>query len=85
MTPDILNAAFECVGAMFIAADCIKLYFDRQLRGVYWPGRVFWALWGVWNVTYYPSIGQVWSFRAGLAVLAMNALWLMLAWRYRRA
>lgn len=83
MTPDLLNASFEAIGALFLAADCRALYRDKQLRGVYWPGRVFWASWGLWNVFYYPAIGQTLSFAAGLAVLVVNTVWCALAWKYR--
>ncbi len=83
MTPDLANAAFELVGAGFLTVDCIKLARDRKLRGMYWPGRVFWASWGLWNVIYYPAIGQMFSFYAGLLVLAANAVWCVLAWKYR--
>ncbi len=83
VTPDLLNASFEAIGALFLLADCRALYRDKQLRGVYWPGRVFWASWGLWNVFYYPAIGQSLSFVAGLLVLAANAVWCALAWRYR--
>ena len=85
MTPDLCNAAFELVGACFLAYDCRVLARDKQLRGVYWPGRVFWASWGLWNVIYYPAIGQHASFAAGLLVLAANAVWVALAWRYRKS
>ncbi len=83
MTPDLLNATFEVVGAGFLLADCRALLRDRQLRGVYWPGRVFWASWGIWNVVYYPSIDQWLSFYAGLLVLAANTVWCALAWKFR--
>ncbi len=84
MTPDLLNATFELVGACFLAVDCKRLHRDKCLRGLWWPGRVFWASWGVWNVFYYPSIGQTLSFYAGLLVLAANAVWCALAWKYRK-
>jgi hypothetical protein len=83
MSPDHFNALFECVGAAFLSLDCRALQRDKCLRGVYWPGRVFFASWGVWNVLYYPAIDQWFSFAAGLLVLAVNALWCSLAWRYR--
>lgn len=85
MTPDLLNATFEAVGAAFLVADCRALARDKCLRGVYWPGRVFFASWGLWNVVYYPAIGQWLSFAAGLLVLAVNAVWCALAWKYRRS
>lgn len=83
MTADLLNATFEAVGAAFLAADCRALARDKCLRGVFWPGRVFFASWGLWNVVYYPAIGQWLSFTAGLLVLAVNAVWCALAWKYR--
>lgn len=85
MNPDLLNALFEVAGAAFLLTDCRALYRDKQLRGLYWPGRVFWASWGLWNVIYYTAIGQWLSFYAGLLVLAANTLWCALAWRYSRA
>jgi hypothetical protein len=83
LTPDTINALFEGFGALFLFADCHKLQLHKELRGVYWPGRVFWALWGLWNVFYYPAIGQPLSFAMGVSVLAANVLWCALAIRYR--
>lgn len=85
MTPDLFNALFEAIGALFLLADCRALHRDKQLRGVYWPGRVFFATWGLWNVLYYPAIGQTLSFVAGVAVLVANAIWCSLAWLYTRS
>lgn len=85
MTADLGNALFEFVGAAFLCADAYRLAQDKCLRGVYWPGRVFFTLWGFWNVVYYPAIGQGLSFLAGLCVVAVNCLWCVLAWRYRNA
>lgn len=85
MTPDILNASFELAGATFLALDCRALARDKRLRGVYWPGRAFFASWGLWNVLYYPAISQWLSFYAGLLVLAVNIVWCVLAWRYRKS
>jgi hypothetical protein len=85
MTPDIANALFELAGAVFLILDCRALHRDKRLRGVYWPGRVFFASWGLWNVLYYPAIAQWFSFSAGLLVLAANAVWCALAWRYRKS
>lgn len=80
---DVINAVFELGGALLLWLDVRQLSRDRMLRGVYWPVRVFFAVWGVWNVVYYPAIGQSFSFYAGLAVVAANLAWVRLAWRYR--
>lgn len=82
---DIINAVFELGGALLLWLDVRQLSRDRMLRGVYWPVRVFFAVWGIWNVVYYPAIGQSFSFYAGLAVVAANLAWVRLAWRYRNA
>lgn len=80
---DLVNALFELGGAVMLWLDVARLLRDRQLRGVYLPVRFFFLSWGVWNVFYYPAIGQTASFFAGLSVVAANAAWCGLAWRYR--
>jgi hypothetical protein len=83
MTYDLMNAAFELGGAVLLWLDVARLHRDKMLRGVYWPVRAFFWLWGVWNVFYYPAIGQSLSFWAGLGVVLANTAWVVLAWRYR--
>lgn len=43
----------------------------------------FYALWGGWNVFFYPFLGQWYSAVAGVAVLAANAVWVACLMRYR--
>ncbi|BCJ91730.1 hypothetical protein IZ6_24650 [Terrihabitans soli] len=76
MNPDLLNAAFEAAAALFILNHCRVLYRDKSVRGVSITSTVFFTGWGFWNLIYYPSLGQSWSFYAGMAVVAANALWL---------
>jgi hypothetical protein len=80
---DLVNAAFECGGALLIWLNVQRLYRDKMLRGVFWPVNLFYTLWGCWNVYYYPALGQTLSFWAGLGVVIGNAAWCVLAWRYR--
>ena len=81
---DLLNAAFEIVGAYFVWKDVLVLMKDKHIAGVYWPTRAFFATWGFWNLYYYPSVGHWASALAG-AVLALGSLtWTILAWRYTR-
>lgn len=84
MTPDTINAAFELGGAVLIWANVRALYRAKEVRGVYAPVMAFYAAWGLWNVFYYPAIGQTLSFWAGLGVVAGNVAWCALAWRYHR-
>lgn len=83
MLSDLGNAAFELGGATLIWLNVRQLLRDRQTRGVFWPVNVFYTAWGVWNMFYYPSLDQWLSFWAGLGVVAGNAVWCVLAWRFR--
>jgi hypothetical protein len=70
MSPaDITNGLFEFGGAWFIYGHIRKLLADKLVRGVYWPATAFFAAWGWWNVYYYPSLGQWFSFAGGLAIV----------------
>lgn len=83
MSPDLINGLFEFVAAAFIWMDVRRLRHDRTTRGVYWPGRAFFAAWGLWNLFYYPNLDQWMSFAGGCAIVAVNIWWCTLAWRYR--
>lgn len=80
-TFDIINALFEAFGAYTAWRNFAQLYREREIKGVYWPMWGFFTMWGLWNVFYYPSLGQWFSFVAGVALLAGNAAWTVLAAR----
>ena len=75
---DAVNGSFEFLGALAIARHCYVLYQHKLVRGVSWASTLFFFTWGVWNVYYYPHLGQWWSFAGGLAICAMNFLWVSL-------
>lgn len=74
--PDIVNGTFEAFGALAILDHCRTLYRHKIVRGVSWKATAFFFSWGVWNLYYYPHLGQWWSFVGGCAIVAMNCLWL---------
>lgn len=76
MTPDIVNGCFELVGAYFTWANFRAYHRVRKLQGVYWPTTGFFTAWGVWNLFYYPSIGQPLSFLGGCVLMLGNAAWI---------
>lgn len=84
MSADLTNGLFEFAAAGFILNHCRVLYADKALRGVSLLSTAFFFLWGAWNVYYYPSLGQHWSFLGGLFVVAANGLWVGLMLKYRR-
>ena len=83
MTPDVFNAIFEAGGALLLCLNVRRLYQDKRLAGVALAPTVWFNVWGAWNLYYYHSIGQRWSWAAGMAVFAVNTAWVALAIWYR--
>jgi uncharacterized membrane protein HdeD (DUF308 family) len=81
---DTGNAIFEMAGAIFTLVNVVKLYKDKQIRGVYWPIWIFYTLWGFWNLYYYPMVDCWWSFVAGIFLVTFNTAWIVLAFKYRK-
>lgn len=79
---DTINGLFELIGAFFTWRNYFQLRKDRNLKGIWWPLIAFMTLWGVWNLAYYPSLGQWFSFVGGIALVLGNALWVNLALKY---
>lgn len=76
---DVGNGLFELVGAYFTWRNYIQLQRDRELKGVYWPMTAFFTAWGFWNLHYYPSLQQWFSFYAGIVLVLGNLAWVNLA------
>ena len=76
MQVDIINALFEFAGAAFISVSIARLNRDKAVAGVSWVSPAFFFVWGLWNLFYYPSLGQWWSFTAGLCLSTANAVWI---------
>lgn len=77
MTPDHINGLFELFGAILLLLDVIRLRRDRRVLGVHWGARAFFTTWGLWNLYYYPAIGQMWSLVGAAALVMVNAIWLV--------
>jgi hypothetical protein len=75
MIPDMLNGLFELFGAGFIALSVRKLHRERIVRGISWGHVAFFMVWGYWNLYYYPSLDQWFSFVGGLGIVAMNTVY----------
>lgn len=83
MNFDLINGAFELLGAILTWRNALQLKRDRELRGVYWPTTAFFAAWGIWNLIYYPALGQWASFAGGVLLVAGNVAWVVMALRLR--
>lgn len=81
--PDVINGLFELFGSYFTWMSAIQLYRDKHIRGMYWPSGIFFAVWGLWNLYFYPALGQWFSFSAGVVLVLGQVAWVFLLLRYR--
>ena len=82
MTPDLINSGFEFSGGLMVCLHVRSLLGDKRVLGVNVWGSAAMTLWGIWNLWYYPHLGQWASFFGGLLIVAANAVWLGLALWY---
>ena len=75
--PDIINGSFELLGAPFIFMSIMKIYKDKQVRGISWTHPTFFTAWGFWNLYYYPHLNQWASFVGGIFIAAANLIWVI--------
>jgi hypothetical protein len=78
---DLVNGCFEFGGSFALWMHVARLRRDKDIKGAHWLPFAFFFLWGVWNLYYYPSLAQWWSFAGGLFVVGANLSWLVLAAR----
>lgn len=76
MTPDLINGLIEFVGSYFTWVNVYRVHQDRGYAGIYLPAILFFWSWGLWNLYYYPSLGQWWSFWGGVSLNLANLCWL---------
>jgi hypothetical protein len=72
---DIINGLFEMFAGIFISLNIIRLYKDKEVKGVSLIAIIFFFLWGVWNTIFYPINNLWYSFYGGLLVASMNLIW----------
>jgi hypothetical protein len=84
MWQDKLNGMFELVGGVFILISCVKLYRDKQVRGVSFIHIGYFTLWGYWNIHYYANLDQWMSLVGSLSVTMVNTVWLGMIVFYSR-
>src|SRR5438105_7336287 len=74
MNDDFINGAFQVVAAVMVLNNVRALHRDREVRGVSIASTAFFFLYGVWNLRYFPLLGQWWSFAGGVLVTLANCL-----------
>jgi hypothetical protein len=84
MNADMVNGIFETLAGVMVSLHCWQLYKDKMVRGVNLFATMFFTSWGIWNLYYYPSLHQWFSFVGGLAVVTANVVWVWLMIYYKR-
>lgn len=84
MWTDNVNGMYELLAGLFILNHCRSVIKDKSVKGVSIVSTIFFATWGMWNLYYYPSLGQWWSFFGGISVVAANITWIFLMFKYRK-
>lgn len=79
---DLVNGSFELFGGLFNCINIKRIIRDKKLDGVSWIPTTFFTLWGLWNLEYYPSLHQTFSFIGGLGIVLSNFVWLYFVWYY---
>jgi hypothetical protein len=82
MIQDAVNGGFETLGAVAVWVNVRRLWKDRMVRGIDPLVTVFFTVWGVWNLYYYPSLNQWYSFAGGALLASGNLAWVLLLWRF---
>lgn len=81
---DLINGIFESVASLFILLHVLKLYRDKEVKGVALTPFFFFTLWGFWNLIYYPSVNCWYSFFGGIAVVLVNTIYTGMLMYYSR-
>jgi hypothetical protein len=82
MSPDFFNGLFEAVAGLLVFNNCRAVLRDKQVKGVSIISTAIFTSWGFFNIYYYPSLDQWWSFSGGLVIVSANSLWVYLMVRY---
>jgi hypothetical protein len=80
---DLINAGFELFGGAFVALNCWDIWKKKAVAGATLTAMGFFTSWGVWNLFYYPSIGQWWSTVGAWGVMLANAIMIGLIVKFR--
>jgi hypothetical protein len=61
-----------------------RLYKDKTVVGVDWRITVFWTVWGIFNLGFYPALGLWLSFAGGVSIVIANATGVAMVMHYRK-
>lgn len=77
MIVDLVNASFECVAAVLMWLNVVRIRRDKCVRGVSIASSTFTTIWATWSLVYYPALGQWLSAGAACVILTARVVWLL--------
>jgi hypothetical protein len=82
LNSDLINSLFEVLGAIMLFNNCRLLWLHKCVQGVSVLTTIFFTLWGIWNLYFYPAHALWLSFAGGLFLASANVLWVVMAGYY---
>jgi hypothetical protein len=82
--PDLINGLFEFCGSLAVWWNVRALWRDKCFSGMRIVPTLFFTSWTVWDLYYYPHLGQWISFFAGICIGFGNFSYLVLMLKYRK-
>lgn len=82
--PDLINGLFEFAGALAGFWNVAVILRQRQVKGFAPLAYIYFTAWGVWNIYYYPVLGQWFSLAGTIAITISNGLFAGLAIYFSR-
>lgn len=81
---DLINGLFELTSALFASINVFRLHKDKEVKGVSVIPTIYFTLWGLWNIYFYPSNGFYYSFIGGLFIVLVNTIWIGQIFYYKK-
>lgn len=85
LNPDYTQAFWELGSACFQLPNVFAIRKSKSISGIHWYATAFFTAWGIYNLWFYTALNLPTAYWAGLAITAVNLLWLghlcYYAWR----
>ena len=82
MMGDTINGVFEGGGALLLILNINRLIKDKKVSGISLFPVIFFSIWELYWLWYYPTLKQWCSFVGAAALLLSNTVWVALALYY---
>lgn len=81
--PDTINGAFEFGGSLAVWVNVWALWKDKGYKGARLAPMLFFSSFSLWNLWYYPHLGQWASLTGGIILGLANCAYVGLMLKFR--